>query len=69
MRIGDTIIAQFARRCEDPDAEGHLPITAAQLGSADMTTLTIDVDRTFVPGGPDARTLGIRVFHTSLDVK
>ena len=45
------------------------PITAAQLGNADVTELTIDVDRTFVPGGTDARELGIQVFHAFVEAK
>ena len=45
------------------------PITAAQLGSADVTELTIDVDQTFVPGGTDPRELGIQVFHAFVEAK
>jgi hypothetical protein len=43
------------------------PVSAAQLGSSDMSELTIDVDRTFVPGGGDSRELGIRVYHVFLE--
>jgi hypothetical protein len=32
-----------------------------------MVELSIDVDRTFKPGGPDPRELGIRVFHTYVE--
>jgi hypothetical protein len=45
------------------------PVTAAQLGSADMSELTLEVDQTFVPGGGDARELGIRVFHAFIEAK
>jgi hypothetical protein len=45
------------------------PITAAQLGPADVTELTIEVDRTFVPGGTDVRELGIQVFHAFVEAK
>jgi hypothetical protein len=45
------------------------PITAAQLGPADVTELTIDVDRTFVPGGTDVRELGIQVFHAFVEAR
>jgi hypothetical protein len=45
------------------------PISAAQLGTADMAELTIDVDRTFAPGGSDPRELGIRVFHAFVEPK
>lgn len=46
-----------------------IPISAAQLGSGDMVDVMIDVDRTFTPGGADARELGIRVFHTFIEPK
>lgn len=45
----------------------RIPITVAQLGANEMVELRIEVDRTFVPaklpGGRDARELGIRVYH------
>ena len=46
-----------------------IPVTVAQLGTADMVDLRIDVDKTFVPAllpgsnSRDPRELGIRVFH------
>jgi hypothetical protein len=46
-----------------------LPVTAAQLGSADMSEITLEVDQIFVPGGGDARELGIRVFHAFIEAK
>lgn len=45
------------------------PIPADQLGAGDMAELTLEVDRTFKPGGGDPRELGIRVFHTFLEPK
>ncbi len=45
------------------------PITAAQLGTADMAELVIDVDRVFSPGGGDTRELGIRVFHAFVEAR
>lgn len=39
------------------------PIAAAQFGTAEMAEIVIETDRTFRPGGPDSRELGIRVFH------
>lgn len=45
------------------------PITAAQLGQADMAEVVINIDRTFSPGGGDTRELGIRVFHAFVDAK
>jgi len=52
----------------------RIPITAAQLGTADMVDLRIEVDRTFVParipnGGSDPRELGIRVYHAFVESK
>ena len=45
------------------------PVTAAQLGTGDMAELTIEVDRTFQPGGGDTRELGIRVYHVFVEPK
>lgn len=45
------------------------PITAAQLGTGDMTEITIEVDRTFHPGGGDTRELGLRVYHVFVEPK
>jgi hypothetical protein len=45
------------------------PIGATQFGNADMAEITIDVDRTFTPGGTDRRELGIRVYHTFIEPK
>ena len=69
IRIGpDTVLATFAA---DSKAKKlvTLPISAAQLGQADMTELQIEVDRTFKPGGADTRDLGLRVFHTFVEPK
>jgi hypothetical protein len=52
-----------------------IPLTAAQLGSADMVELQIDVDKTFVPAmmsgsnNKDPRELGVRVFHAYVDAR
>jgi len=45
-----------------------IPISAAQLGTADMIDLRIEVDRAFIPakvlpGSRDVRELGLRVYH------
>jgi len=50
----------------------RIPISAAQLGTADMAELRIEVDKTFIPaklpsGGRDARELGIRVYHAFVE--
>jgi len=50
-----------------------IPLTAAQLGAADVVDLKIHVDKTFVPavisGGrsTDPRELGVRVFHAFVE--
>jgi hypothetical protein len=43
-------------------------IKAAQFGTADMTEIVLEVDRTF-SGTGDSRELGIRVFHTFVEPK
>jgi len=48
-------------------------ITAAQLGTADMVDVTLEVDKTWVPAlvsganSRDPRELGIRVFHAFVE--
>ncbi len=71
---------QRARRCRPsrqttvgPSSSG-MPITAAQLGDAEMAEVRIDVDRTFVPsrlaaGGKDDRELGLRVYHAFFEAR
>jgi hypothetical protein len=66
LKIGDHSIAQFAADAKAPTLK-TFPITAAQLGSGDMVSLSINVDRTFSPGGGDPRELGIRVFHAYVE--
>jgi hypothetical protein len=71
MTIGDQTIASFAASSADPTLL-RIPITAAQLGSTDLSDIRIDLDRTFVPaklpaGGKDARELGIRVYHAFVE--
>ena len=68
LKIGDQQVGQFAADAKTPTLV-TFPVTAAQLGSADMVELTIDVDKTFKPGGTDPRELGIRVFHTYVEPK
>ena len=68
LRIGDQVIGTFAADSKDRKLV-TFPVTAAQLGSADVVELVLDVDRTFSPGGTDTRDLGIQVFHTFLEAK
>lgn len=68
VRIGETVIGSFAADAKEAKLV-KLPIAAAQLGSADVTELVLDVDRTFEPGGGDTRELGIRVFHAFIEAE
>lgn len=71
VSVGTTALETFA-----VDASGVLlrkiPISAGQLGDADMVEVRLDVDRTFIPaklpgGSRDQRELGIRVYHAFIE--
>jgi hypothetical protein len=52
----------------------RIPMTAAQLGTADLAELHIVVDKVFTPSArdpknPDTRELGIRVYHAFVDAR
>jgi len=68
LRIGDQTVGSFAADSKEPKLL-TFAISAAQLGTADMAELVLDVDRTFTPGGSDTRELGIRVFHAFIEPK
>jgi hypothetical protein len=68
LRAGDQVIGTFAADNRDRKLM-RFPMAAAQLGTADMAEVVIDVDRTFSPGGGDNRELGIRVFHAFVEPK
>ncbi len=68
LRVAGTQFAAFAADFKDQTLL-TFPISAAQFGTADMAEITIDVDRTFTPGGTDRRELGIRVYHTFIEPK
>jgi hypothetical protein len=68
IRVAGQPVGTFTADAKDR-ALVTFPITAAQLGNADVTELTIDVDRTFVPGGNDVRELGLQVFHAFVEAK
>ena len=68
VKSRDQVIGTFAADAKERKLVSF-PVTAAQLGSADMSELTLEVDQTFVPGGGDARELGIRVFHAFIEAK
>ena len=51
-----------------------IPITAAQLGTADLAEIHIVVDKTFTPSARDpknrdTRELGVRVYHAFVDAR
>jgi hypothetical protein len=68
VTLGDTLLETIALTPKNQLLR-RIPITAAQLGDAEMVELHIAVDKTFVPmdvtGGAskDPRELGVRVFH------
>jgi hypothetical protein len=68
IRLGSETVASFAADNRDRKLF-TFPITAAQLGTGDMSELVLDLDRTFSPGNGDVRELGIRVFHAFVEPK
>lgn len=68
VRLGDQVIGTFTADSKEPKLV-MLPVAAAQLGSGEMSELTLDVDQTFAPGGGDVRDLGIRVFHAFIEAR
>jgi hypothetical protein len=68
IKSGDLVIGTFAATAKNKTPVSF-PVSAAQLGSADMAEMTIEVDQTFVPGGPDTRELGVRVYHAFIEPK
>jgi hypothetical protein len=68
IRLGGQTIGTFPATARER-ALLTFPITAAQFGTADMSELVIEVDKTFKPGGGDQRDLGIRVFHAFVEPK
>ena len=68
VRIADQTIGTFAASSKDRVLL-TFPVTAAQFGTGDMSEIVLDVDKTFKPGHPDPRELGIRVFHAFVEPK
>jgi len=66
IRARDAEIAIFVADARDRTLL-TFPISAAELGDDEMAELSIEVDRTFRPGGGDTRELGIRVFHVFVE--
>jgi len=67
--IGDQQLGTVPIQKGTPAVVRKIPVSAAQLGTADMVELRLVADKTFVPaleaGGSsgDSRELGVRVFH------
>jgi hypothetical protein len=68
VKAGDQVLGQFAADAKMPTLK-TFAVTAAQLGGGEVASITIALDRTFLPGNGDSRELGIRVFHTYLEPK
>ncbi len=68
IKVGDQTIGEFDAVAKLPTIISF-PMTAAQLGTADMVDIALNVDKTFKPGGADPRDLGIRVFHAYIEAK
>jgi hypothetical protein len=68
IKVGDSVLTTLAADSRDRKLL-IIPITAAQLGNGDMVEKTIELDKTFKPGGADPRELGFRVYHTFIEPK
>ena len=68
VRAGDQAIGTFTADAKERKLVSF-PVAAAQFGTADMSEITLYVDKTFIPGGSDTRDLGIRVFHAFVEPK
>jgi hypothetical protein len=65
-------VATFPIESREP-VQRRVSLTSAQMGTAELTEIRFEVDRTFVPaqqasGGQDERVLGFRVFNLYLSV-
>jgi hypothetical protein len=74
IRLNGALINEFDLSPQVPVLR-KVPMSAAQLGTAEMDQLEISVDKTFVPAAipaansKDPRELGIRVFHAFVDAR
>jgi hypothetical protein len=68
LRVGDQVMATVPVTSADAPVR-KFPLTAAQLGTADLVEIRLVANRTFVPAldaaakSGDTRELGVRVFH------
>jgi hypothetical protein len=68
VRVGDQVVGTFPADTKERVLK-TIPISAAQLGTEEIARISIEVDRTFVPGNGDTRELGIRVFQNFIEPK
>lgn len=74
VSVGGQAVKEFTVNPAERQLQ-KIPLTAAQLGAADMTEVQIDVDKTYVPAlltasnSKDPRELGVRVFHAFVDAR
>jgi hypothetical protein len=68
VRIGETVLTAFPADVKEKTLV-VLPITAAQFGDSEMVEMSVELDKTFKPGGGDPRELGIRVYHAFIEPK
>jgi len=74
VTVGDQTIDKFAL-ADKESVIRKVPITAQQLGGADMVELKIDAGGSFIPAqtpaakSTDPRELGVRVFHAFVEPK
>jgi hypothetical protein len=68
VRSGSQVIGTFTAESKEPKLVSF-PVSADQLGTADMSEVTLDVDKTFTPGSGDTRELGVRIFHAFIEPK
>ena len=71
VSLSGQVVDEFTLQPKQPELR-KIPLKAAQLGTDDVSELTISVDKTYVPavvasGSKDPRELGIRVFHAFVD--
>ena len=66
VRVGEETVGTFQADAKDKKLL-IFPIRAPQFGAGDMAEVSLEVDKTFSPGGGDTRELGIRVFHTFVE--
>jgi hypothetical protein len=72
IKLGGEVVEEFVLEPEERVLR-KVRLPADQLGSEEMSELTMSVDKTFVPaetpaaGSSDPRELGLRVFHAFVD--